>query len=203
MNKRIISCLILLFATAEAQAQNPDINLLRQLNLHRNRSLDGLLIAITESAAPLAYSLPLALLLIALWKRRIALRQKAVCIIQSALVSLLLSTLIKNIVHRTRPFITYPELEKLSTGGSGSFPSGHTADAFTLAASLSLAFPRWWVVGPAFAWAATVGYSRMHLGVHYPTDVAASMILGIACAFVVYKVRARRRGKAIVDHTTA
>ncbi|MDB5252584.1 MAG: hypothetical protein JWP27_1753 [Flaviaesturariibacter sp.] len=191
MKRRLSLLLCLVLATAVSLAQNPDIDLLRRLNLHRNRSLDSVLIAITESAAPLAYSLPLLLLLVALWKRRAALREKAMTIILSAIVSLLLSTFIKTLVHRTRPFITYPDLEKLSTGGSGSFPSGHTADAFTLATSLTLAFPRWWVAGPAFAWALTVGYSRMHLGVHYPSDVAASLVLGTACSWVVYTIRTR------------
>ena len=66
-------------------------------------------------------------------------------------------------------------------------PSGHTSTAFATATSLSLAYPKWYVVAPSFIWAGTIGYSRMHLGVHYPSDVVVGALVGSGSAFLCYK----------------
>ncbi len=58
-----------------------------------------------------------------------------------------------------------------------SFPSGHTTAAFAAAALIANYWPRYRAV--AYAVAAVVGISRVYLGVHYPTDVAAGALLGI------------------------
>ena len=102
----------------------------------------------------------------------------------SVLASGIISTLLKHIIERPRPFDLYPELEKLSAGGSFSFPSGHTADAFAFATAICIAYPRWYIIIPAFTWAGSVGYSRMDLGVHYPSDVMAGVIIGAATAVI-------------------
>ncbi len=124
MNKKLFFCsLFSLLLHSVCMAQNWDIDFLKEANLNRNRSLDKLLIFITDFAAPLAYSVPFFLLLYAVINKRAALKEKSVYIIQSAVLGLAFSTLIKNLVARPRPFTTYPFLEKLSTGGSNSFPS--------------------------------------------------------------------------------
>jgi membrane-associated phospholipid phosphatase len=68
-----------------------------------------------------------------------------------------------------------------------SFPSGHTSNAFVTATSLSLNFKKWYVILPTYAWATAVGYSRMHMGVHYPSDVFAGAIVGAGSALITYK----------------
>ena len=91
----------------------------------------------------------------------------------------------KYAINRPRPFESYPyEIEKLASAGSPSFPSGHTSEAFSTATSLSLAFPKWYVITPAFLWASAVGYSRMDLGVHYPSDVIMGAVVGSGSAFL-------------------
>ncbi|HEU4788615.1 MAG TPA: phosphatase PAP2 family protein, partial [Flavobacterium sp.] len=45
-----------------------------------------------------------------------------------------------------------------------------------------------YVIAPSFLWAGAVGYSRMYLGVHYPTDVLAGAIVGSGSAFLCYKL---------------
>src|SRR5438045_1870420 len=64
---------------------------------------------------------------------------------------------LKYSVKRERPFVTYPDIQKISNAGSPSFPSGHTGAAFCTATELSLFYPKWYVVIPAFVWAAAVG----------------------------------------------
>jgi membrane-associated phospholipid phosphatase len=85
---------------------------------------------------------------------------------------------LKALIFRERPFVTHPYIEKLSEAGSSSFPSGHTLEAFAVAAALSLLFSRKKIVIPVYIWALLVAYSRMALGVHYPSDVFAGILIG-------------------------
>src|SRR4051812_44934703 len=63
---------------------------------------------------------------------------------------------------------------------SSSFPSGHSAAAFAFATGVAHVFPA--AAAPLRALAALVAYSRVHTGVHYPGDVVAGSLLGIALA---------------------
>ncbi len=49
-------------------------------------------------------------------------------------------------------------------------------------------YPKWYIIAPSFAWASAVGYSRMHLGVHYPSDVVSGAIVGSGSAYISYKL---------------
>ncbi|MDD3080220.1 MAG: phosphatase PAP2 family protein [Paludibacter sp.] len=179
--------LLLLFPAITGFSQNIDINVLRDINLNRNRQLDGVFKGITNSAAPVAIGTPIILYGISLLEKDSVNRQKAIFIGVSVISATAIATILKYAVNRPRPFITYPYLEKLSDGGSPSFPSGHTSDAFALATSVSMAYPKWYVIAPSFLWAGAVGYSRMDLGVHYPSDVLAGALLGTASAYLCYK----------------
>jgi membrane-associated phospholipid phosphatase len=93
----------------------------------------------------------------------------------------------KQIIKRERPYLRYSGLEPVVFESSYSMPSGHTSTAFATATSLSMAYPKWYVIVPSFAWASSVGYSRMHLGVHYPSDVFIGAIVGSGSAFLTHK----------------
>jgi len=92
---------------------------------------------------------------------------------------------LKALIYRERPFITHPFIEKLSEAGSSSFPSGHTLEAFAIAAAISLLISKKKIVIPVYIWAILVAYSRMALGVHYPSDVLAGIIIGTFIGWVV------------------
>lgn len=62
------------------------------------------------------------------------------------------------------------------------------AGPFALATSLSLSYPKWYIIVPSYAWAGSVGYSRMDLGVHYPSDVLAGAVIGAGSAWLTYYI---------------
>jgi undecaprenyl-diphosphatase len=88
------------------------------------------------------------------------------------------SFLVKDVTHRARPFEAHPQIEPLYSVHSSSFPAGHAATAFAGAVLLSSLRPRF---APWFLLlAAAIGFSRVYVGVHYPTDVIAGAALGAA-----------------------
>jgi undecaprenyl-diphosphatase len=69
-----------------------------------------------------------------------------------------------------------------------SFPSGHAQAAFTAAVFIALLTQSWAIRAAVLAWALAVGLSRIYLGVHFPTDVAAGAALGAAVAWIVFRI---------------
>lgn len=107
----------------------------------------------------------------------------------SIVFAMTVSTALKYTIQRERPYHKYPnEIIKRDHSGTYSFPSGHTTAAFATATSLSLTYKKWYVTVPAFAYAGLMGYSRMRLGVHYPSDVLGGMILGLGSGLLTWKV---------------
>ncbi len=89
----------------------------------------------------------------------------------------------KNIFCRLRPCIVDTSiLLAVDLPKSYSFPSGHTGSSFAAAFALFLWNKKWGI--PALALAALIGFSRMYLFVHFPTDVLVGAALGILCAWL-------------------
>ena len=122
-------------------------------------------------------------------------KEKALEMIAAAAVNMGTTLIIKYSVNRDRPFITYPDITRKTSAMTPSFPSGHTSTAFNAATSLSLAYPEWYVIVPSCAWAGTVGYSRMHLGVHYPSDVLAGAVIGSGTAWLTHIINKKLHEK--------
>jgi undecaprenyl-diphosphatase len=110
-----------------------------------------------------------------------------------------LSSLLKGVFDRPRPSIVDPAVHPLvSVPHNGSMPSTHAASAFAAALAVGLVHPR--VRWPLLALAALIAFSRVWLGVHYPTDVIVGAALGAVIALVLWHLSIRGSTAARRDH---
>lgn len=164
--------------------QEADIHLLKFINLHSITFLDTFFIFMTNVATAITFSVPIILLIYAYSKHRFVLQRKSWLILITLTINSAIVAIIKYAVNRPRPFITYPFLHNLVSVQTPSFPSGHAAEVFMLAISLSLLFPKQkWGITFSWVWALLIAYSRMDLGVHYPSDILGSIIVTSIVAF--------------------
>jgi membrane-associated phospholipid phosphatase len=186
---KAITFILLFIFSGVGVCQNTDIDLLREINTNRNKNLDGSFKLITNSVGTVSFGTPIIVIGAGLLTNDSSLTQKGIYMGVSIIVASGISTVMKFAFNRERPYVTYPFIEKMTSGGSPSFPSGHTSDAFATATSLSIAFPKWYVITPSFLWASGVGYSRMHLGVHYPSDVLVGALVGAGSSYLCFKAQ--------------
>lgn len=180
-----ICCLLLAlcFFVPKGIAQNWDIN-----TLHKVNSWDGNFVRnynkiISRTEPYVAVGVPVAMALAAWIKNDKDLLKDAVYVGTSVAGTFVVTYGMKYLVDRQRPYDRYPDrVHAYSHESSPSFPSGHTATAFALATSLSVKYPKWYVIAPSALWACSVGVSRMNEGVHYPSDVLAGAAIGAGCA---------------------
>lgn len=100
--------------------------------------------------------------------------------------------LLKNIVARPRPFAEIEALIPLIAKPTDfSFPSGHTTASFAVALVMLRMLPK--KIGiPAVVLAALVAFSRLYLGVHYPTDVLTGFVVAlVGSSLAVWGVRTK------------
>jgi undecaprenyl-diphosphatase len=165
-----------------------DLNAVRDVAVQRTAALTDLARIITWAGSALVL-VPLALIC-GLALVRAGLRREALAIALSLGGAMLLSDLTKQLVSRPRP-----PVEHLQTVTGSSFPSGHATQASAFWFALALASPAIGasplLTGLAAAFAlvlvAAVAASRVYLGVHYPADVAAGVLLGTGWAVFVWR----------------
>ena len=182
--------LFLFFSISVALGQGNDLKWLDKINSPVNPTTDKAWQFISNSVTPISLATPITMFVMGQATHNKELKIKSYKSGISLFVAGAISSTLKITVQRPRPFETYPNIIYQKTEvGSHSFPSGHTNFAFATATSLSLTFPKWYVIVPAYSYAAAVGYSRMYLGVHYPSDVLAGALIGAGSALLTWKAQ--------------
>ncbi|GAB3633898.1 hypothetical protein GCM10027421_32510 [Microbacterium shaanxiense] len=122
------------------------------------------------------YLIPLvivaALLIVRRWRA-------ALFVVISLLASVVVVQLLKSLFGRARPE------EMLVISDFGSFPSGHTANAATMAVIAVLLFPRIWVLLLGVIWTIAMAFSRTLLSVHWLSDTIGGMLVGVGTVLIV------------------
>ena len=108
------------------------------------------------------------------------------------------NVVLKHLVGRTRPWLVVDGLVPLvAEHDPNSFPSGHTCAAFASASAWWRTLPRRWMGVVGVVMAVLMGFSRLYVGVHFPTDVLAGAAVGLFCgwlAWLLWKRLAAWRG---------
>jgi membrane-associated phospholipid phosphatase len=192
---RLFLLLLLMTGYGEVHCQNIDIRILRSINSPQSLPADGLFRLVSNSDMVLVGAVPAALFTVSLVQKDKKLKRNALEMAAAEVINLGITDVLKYTVNRPRPYVTYPDIFKKSDGGSPSFPSGHTSSAFAMATALTLEYPQWYIIVPSFAYAGAVGYSRMYLGVHYPSDVLAGAVVGAGSAFLAHEINKRLKSR--------
>ncbi|NRA10502.1 MAG: hypothetical protein HRT57_00940 [Crocinitomicaceae bacterium] len=124
--KTILLFLAIISLSNSTDAQNFDIDLLRKINIERNSNFDASYLFITNSTVPFSLGVPVVMLTVGLLKKDSLLTQNSLMVGGAFVSSTIITVAMKWGFNRDRPFTTYPDIVKLTGGGSPSFPSGHT-----------------------------------------------------------------------------
>ena len=161
-----------------AWAPVSDLQALQSVAAHRAAGLTRLTSVLTSLGSLVILSPLVALAVVVLWRWNR--RPDGLLLVTVAAGSALLPTLTKVIVGRPRP-----PVEHLTQVSSSSFPSEHAFQAAAIYLALAFLLGRSWpavwqrvLIGTALVLAVVVAGSRVYLGVHYPTDVTAGLIVG-------------------------
>jgi undecaprenyl-diphosphatase len=183
MSPRIITLLASLLMATACLSQSWEADVVRSVN-PQNPSASFTWTTLSNTAKPLSVAVPAGMLAVSLLEKDPALRNYALEMAGGLVITAAATSGIKLLVNRQRPYQRYTGIYPDQYDDAGSFPSGHASVAFYTAASLSLHYKKWYVVLPSFAWAGAVGYSRLYMGQHYPTDILASAVTGIGSAWL-------------------
>jgi undecaprenyl-diphosphatase len=183
--RKLILLITLFLVTISIQAQSiSEVNTLRRINPDNPNST--IWTNLSNTSKYISVGVPVGYFVAGLIHDNKDLKQKAAYTAATILLNTATTTLLKNVVKRERPYNVYTGIFPDKIESDYSFPSGHTSSAFATATSLAITTKKWYVAVPAFAWSASVGYSRIYLGQHYPSDVIMGAVVGTSSAIVCH-----------------
>jgi membrane-associated phospholipid phosphatase len=184
----LASGMLLCTACVNGQTDNFDVRTVKKIQQTRTAGKTSFFTTMSGSAAPVSTGVPLVLFVKSLIEKDKTEKKQALYMLESAAISQAVTFSMKRAFNRQRPAEHDPSIIALKNASTASFPSGHTSIAFSTATSLSIICPKWYIIVPSYTWASLVSYSRMYLGVHYPTDIIAGAVVGSGSAWLSYKL---------------
>lgn len=161
-----------------------DVPLMLAIHHYRRPWLDTLFMAITQTGGVLLV-VPVAGLVGRWWQQQ---RLEALTLLISCGGAVIINNVLKFLIARPRPQVFPP----LTVETSFSFPSGHTMAAVAFYGLLAILLWRkrhYWGAVCATGWVVLVSFSRIYLGVHYPSDVAAALAVGLLWLWLVVTIK--------------
>jgi membrane-associated phospholipid phosphatase len=185
IQKRLVPFVFLVSLCTTAGAQNLDVDIAKAINPQHPTS--GYWRFTSNSAYFISAGIPVSMLVTGIITKNQQLKKESLEAFGAIVLELAASETMKVSFNRLRPGEKYPtEIFPYHRLHGKSFPSGHSSLAFSAAASLSIQCKKWYITLPAYVWASTVGYSRVYLGEHYPSDVIAGAAVGIGSAYLAH-----------------
>jgi len=128
----------------------------------------------------------IAIVLLVFWNIN---KQKGFALYMNVLTSVLVMGILKAVVRAPRPFVVLDDIagKRMGTATGYSFPSGHTTTAASFYTSLALLLKKRICSIIAAIMIVLVGLSRLYLGVHWPNDVFAGLLIGVSISFLLYR----------------
>ena len=168
-----------------------EMNILHALQELHNPVLDSIMVFITSLGNAGAIWIVLSIIFICIKKYRKCGITMAVALLIFGIFG---NVIMKNVFARSRPCWIDDSVKMLiKIPKDYSFPSGHTSVSFAGAFAIFLYYKKAGIA--AFVLASLIAFSRLYLFVHYPTDVAAGVLIGLLCAaasfFIVRQIYER------------
>jgi len=175
-----------------------EIDLFRTMNLAgSNDALDSIMLLFTF----LGISYVIIFVWLPLWLQ--GRKDAAFDVLILVVLATAAAEILKLIVDRSRPSLELDDVNTIVSASGPSFPSAHATRAFAVACLIWIVEPRRYGVVAVIV-ASLIAVSRVYIGVHWPTDVLAGAVLGVAIAvvfmnFTKHSVRYQRVRKKIID----
>lgn len=177
----------------KTEPDNLDVKLFRAINNNRCRLLNTIIPISDKSILFTATLIPVTLFTVSRVNNNYYDENSSALLTLSEGLSIGITYGLKNIVKRKRPF---ENLSNVHYDGNKflldyySFPSGHSAISFSIATSLTLRYPdKPVLITGVYLYSTLISFGRIYLGVHYPSDVLAGMIIGSGSAAIIHSLR--------------
>lgn len=159
---------------------------LKALASLRNPVLDKLMQGVTYLGEELVF---MAVALILFWCVD---KWKGYFILAVGFIGTILNQFLKLAFRVPRPWVKDPSFEIVESARNGaggySFPSGHTQNAVGTFGGIARGTKKTWLRVVLIVLSCLIAFSRMYLGVHYPTDVGVALVTAVVLIFVLYPI---------------